>query len=81
MRLEKSQLGISLSIIDTGEGIPAQHVDKIFERFYQSDHSRSKGGAGLGLSIAKWIVESHNGTLQVHSKLGEGGVFTILLSQ
>ena len=72
--------GILLSVMDTGEGIPPEHIAKIFERFYQSDSSRSQGGTGLGLSIAKWIIESHNGTISAASTLGEKTTFTILLS-
>lgn len=68
-----------IAITDTGEGMEAQHLDKIFDRFYQVDHSRSKGGAGLGLCIAKWIIESHGGMIQVDSKLGAGTTFTIYL--
>lgn len=77
--LETSQQGILLSVSDTGEGIPPEHVEKIFERFYQSDSSRSQGGTGLGLSIAKWIIESHSGTIVATSTLGEGSMFTIFL--
>ena len=77
--LTGSQHGISLSITDTGEGISSEDIDKIFERFYQSDTSRSQGGSGLGLSIAKWIIENHNGHISVNSTLGEGSTFTIFL--
>ncbi len=79
VELEENHHNIVLSISDTGEGINPEHVDKIFERFYQSDSSRSKGGTGLGLSIAQWIIESHNGSITVASTLGEGTVFTIEL--
>lgn len=79
MNLNNSQQGISLSVDDTGEGIEPEHLHGIFERFYQSDSSRSRGGAGLGLSIAKWIIEKHNGTINVVSTLGKGTTFTILL--
>jgi len=77
--LEKSSQCIILSVTDTGEGIDPNHVNNIFERFYQSDSSRSKGGAGLGLSIAKWIIESHKGTIQAFSTLGKGSIFKISL--
>ena len=56
-----------LTVTDTGEGIPSEHVVKIFDRFYQADSSRNKGGSGLGLSIAKLIVEGHGGTIVVDS--------------
>jgi two-component system, OmpR family, sensor kinase len=51
----------------------------IFERFYRSDPSRTKGGAGLGLSIARQIAEAHGGTIEVSSKPREGSTFTLLL--
>ena len=77
--LEISQQGILLTVTDTGEGINPKHLEKIFERFYQSDSSRSKGGTGLGLAIAKWIVESHKGKISALSTPGGGSVFTVLL--
>lgn len=77
--LEKLPQNILLSVTDTGEGIAAQHVDKIFERFYQSDSSRSQGGTGLGLSIAKWIVQSHKGNINVVSSVGNGSSFNVFL--
>lgn len=77
--LKNSKQGILLAVSDTGEGIHPQHIDKIFERFYQSDSSRSKGGTGLGLSIAKWIIESHNGSINVSSTPGKGSIFNVLL--
>ncbi len=70
---------IFITITDSGEGIAAEHLDKVFNRFYQVDKSRNKGGSGLGLAIAKWIVDSHNGTITVTSKPGTGTTFTIQL--
>lgn len=70
---------IVLSVADTGEGISKEHIQHIFRRFYQSDASRARGGSGLGLSIAKWIVESHHGTITAESKLGKGSTFTVYL--
>lgn len=72
---------IEIGIKDTGIGIPASHIDRIFERFYVVNKSRSKkfGGTGLGLSIVKHIVLLHNGKIRVESRLGEGTKFTILL--
>ncbi|MBP2633444.1 MAG: phoR 1 [Firmicutes bacterium] len=70
---------ISITITDTGEGIADGHLKKIFDRFYQVDESRHKGGSGLGLSIAKWIIEQHGGMIDVKSTLGEGTTFTIKL--
>lgn len=71
-----------LSVNDTGQGIPEEDLFHIFERFYRRDPSRSRrsgGGAGLGLSIAYWIARSHEGTIEVASKEGEGSTFTIVL--
>ena len=68
-----------INVIDTGEGIAEEDIAKIFDRFYQADSSRQRGGAGLGLSMAKWIIKRHKGTLKVFSKIGEGTTFTIKL--
>lgn len=70
-----------LKISNTGKGIPAEHLDKIFDRFYCVDKSRSRnsGGYGLGLSIAKAIVEQHNGKISVKSSLNEKTTFTVEL--
>lgn len=67
-----------LTVTDTGEGIPPEHLEKIFDRFYQADKSRSNG-SGLGLAIAKSIIESHNGKIKVDSTPGFGTTFTIML--
>lgn len=68
-------------ISDKGRGIPFEDLEHIFERFYRVDktHSRRLGGAGLGLSLVKIIVEKHDGRISVTSKLGEGTTFTILI--
>ena len=67
-----------ISVSDTGIGIPAPHHDRIFERFYRVDNSRSKktGGTGLGLSIVKHITEAHGGRLELESAEGEGTTVT-----
>jgi signal transduction histidine kinase len=64
---------------DSGIGINPEEQHQIFERFYRADQSRTRqaGGHGLGLAIAKWIVESHKGTIQVSSNIGEGSTFFI----
>jgi len=73
-----SKHNIFISIHDEGEGIPENQLDKIFDRFYKADSSRTrkKPGFGLGLPIAKEIVELHNGTITVYSKIKEGTTFT-----
>jgi heavy metal sensor kinase len=68
-------------IKDTGIGIPKEEQEKIFERFYRADKSRSRetGGVGLGLSIAEWIVHAHRGRIEVDSELNRGSTFTVCL--
>jgi signal transduction histidine kinase len=72
---------VRVRIIDTGEGIPAIDLPHIFDRFYRGDASRSRmtGGAGLGLAIAKGIVEAHHGRISVQSEIGHGTTFEIVL--
>ncbi len=72
---------VAVSVTDTGAGIPAEHLPRIFERFYRVDRSRSRarGGTGLGLSIVKHIATSHGGRVDVQSTEGRGSCFTLLL--
>jgi signal transduction histidine kinase len=72
---------VFLIVADTGIGIPPEHLDKIFQRFYQVDGStkRRYGGVGLGLALVKEIVESHDGTVSVSSEVGRGTTFRISL--
>lgn len=72
---------VEIKVIDDGSGIPAEHLDNIFDRFYQADKSRwrKRGGTGLGLSICHWIVESHGGSIKVTSKINQGSIFTVIL--
>lgn len=69
----------SLSFRDTGIGIPAEEIPRIFDRFYRVEkhRSRAEGSAGLGLSIAKWIVEAHRGSIEAVSVAGEGSIFIV----
>ena len=70
-----------LRVHDTGPGIPAEHLPRIFERFYRVDtlRSRSAGGTGLGLAICRWVAEAHAGRIAVESIVGVGSTFTVLL--
>jgi len=71
---------IELRVKDSGEGIPEDKKDRIFERFYQVDPSRSKQkGAGLGLQICKRIIEAHNGEIKVEKNEGKGVTFIVLI--
>ena len=72
---------IAFSVMDSGIGIAAEDLDKVFERFYRVDKARSRemGGNGLGLAIAAEIVKLHDGKISVASKLGEGTKFTVEL--
>jgi len=72
---------INIEVKDKGIGIPAEHIDRIFERFYRVDRSRSReaGGTGLGLSIVRHIARLHRGTVEAESHAGEGSLFRICL--
>ena len=73
--------GLVISVKDTGFGISPADLPYIFERFYRSDKSRNRftGGSGIGLTIVKAVVDAHQGTISVQSKLGEGSEFTVFL--
>jgi signal transduction histidine kinase len=70
-----------IQVSDTGVGIPAADLPFVFERFFRSDRARRaySGGSGLGLSIVRWIVEAHKGTVEVASVLDRGTTFTVRL--
>jgi len=75
---------IALSVMDTGEGIPAEHLPHVFERFYRVDTSRDRthGGSGIGLTIAKALVDAHGGQITVTSSgQGAGATFTVILPE
>ena len=80
--LKEDKNKVKIVVKNTGEGIKKEDLDKIFERFYRVDGSRTRetGGYGLGLSIAKSIVESHKGKIYANSTLGEKTTFTIELN-
>lgn len=81
VRTKKDAGMVELCVRDTGIGIPQEHLDKIFDRFYQVDGSltRRYGGTGLGLAIVKEIIEAHNGRVTVESKPEEGSMFCVTL--
>lgn len=73
--------GYEITVTDTGVGIPAEHLPRIFERFYRVDKARDRatGGTGLGLSIVKHLAEAHGGRVGVDSTLGVGSTFSVFL--
>lgn len=79
--IESEEQAVSVTIADTGEGIPPEDLPHVFDRLYRVDPSRTRGtgGAGLGLTIAKQLVEAHGGTIRAESVLGEGSRFTFSL--
>jgi heavy metal sensor kinase len=81
LRLDNGQAVIA--VIDSGLGIPPEALPRIFDRFFRVDSSRSRrtGGAGLGLSIVKAIVEAHAGRIEVESRLGQGSTFRVVLPE
>jgi two-component system sensor histidine kinase SenX3 len=72
---------VHLSVADSGVGIPARDLERIFERFYRVDHGRSRetGGTGLGLSIVRHVASNHQGRVEVASREGDGSTFTLVL--
>ncbi len=81
VRAEQLPGHVKIEVQDTGIGIPSRDTSRIFERFYQveSHMTRRHGGMGLGLSVAKMMIEMHNGRINVHSEEGHGSLFTVLL--
>jgi signal transduction histidine kinase len=73
---------LQFSVSDTGPGIPEDDLERVFERFFRSDPSRSRGhvpGLGLGLAIASWVVKEHHGTIRVSNRREGGATFTVTL--
>jgi heavy metal sensor kinase len=81
VKLEVLGSDLRIEVSDTGIGIPPEVAPHLFGRFYRGDQARSRqnGGFGLGLSIVKWIAESHQGAVEFRSKPGSGSTFTVLL--
>jgi two-component system, OmpR family, phosphate regulon sensor histidine kinase PhoR len=81
VRLDAAESRAVLQVADTGEGIPAGELPRVFERFYRVDKARARqtGGTGLGLAIVRHVAEAHGGTVRVDSELGRGSTFTVSL--
>ncbi len=77
----ENQKNVCIEIVDSGMGIASEHLDRLFERFYRVDKTRSRkwGGAGLGLSIVRHIIHAHQGEVGVESKVGKGSKFFFIL--
>ena len=71
--------GVQVDVEDTGDGISAEKLPRIFERFYKVDRSRGDRGTGLGLAVVKHTVEAHGGTIRARSQEGHGSTFTFML--
>jgi heavy metal sensor kinase len=81
VKIESLAEGVTITISDTGVGIPAEAMPHVFERFYRVDKARSRteGGSGLGLAIAKWIAEARHGSIELVSQPGQGSTFKVML--
>ena len=81
VRLDATESRALIQVADTGEGIPAGELPRVFERFYRVDKARARqtGGTGLGLAIVRHVAEAHGGTVGVDSELGRGSTFTVSL--
>jgi two-component system, NtrC family, sensor histidine kinase KinB len=80
LKAEADEHGVRFLVEDSGAGIGSEHLPHIFEKFYRTPESRSRGGAGLGLAIAREIVEAHGGRIEVASEPGRGTRFTLTLA-
>ncbi len=82
VQVEQQDSAVTMRVEDTGQGIAAEHLAHVFDRFYRTDSARSRdqGGTGLGLAIARAIIEAHDGQIEVASPgLGHGSTFTVRL--
>jgi two-component system OmpR family sensor kinase len=79
VRASRQNSAVALAVQDTGAGIAPEALPHIFDRFYRGDATRTGGGAGLGLSIARTLVEAQQGTIEVRSAVGVGSTFTVIL--
>ena len=81
LQYEAKDREVVIEVVDTGIGISKEHLDRLFDRFYRTDKARSrdKGGTGLGLAVVKSIVDAHDSSIEVESKVGEGTVFRFTL--
>jgi heavy metal sensor kinase len=79
IKLAARDAAACLTVEDTGIGIAADHLSRIFERFYQVDESRSADGTGLGLSICRWVATAHGGTIEAASEPGRGTSFRVMI--
>ena len=68
-----------IDVIDQGIGIPEEELEQVFQRFQRASNAPEKTGSGLGLSVVKLLVEGMGGSIEVHSRLGEGSCFTVVL--
>jgi signal transduction histidine kinase len=79
--LKRRAQELLIEVTDSGPGIPGEHRDRVFDRFYRIDQDRASqtGGAGLGLSIAKWAAEANGGRIELESREEQGSTFRLVI--